>query len=147
MNVEWNLRLRQNIGNFLTSWETISFSELFGSILLQPYPNSSCFRFFMFSTFPNSRTTEKYNHAIDNTAWPYIHVSHVAAQTDAQDSSTVANLHRKIARLYKVDALVSISNLQTGKQCWFTLCPTLRTVLGNVTRLRPLVLLINVVLD
>jgi UTP:GlnB (protein PII) uridylyltransferase len=44
----------------------------------------------------------------DSTAWPHIHVSHVATQTDAQDSSTVAVLHRKIARPNKVDVLVSI---------------------------------------
>ena len=114
MDVERNLRVRQNIGNFLTSWEILSFSRTtrlqWVSFLPQAFPNCSSVRFFIFSTFPTSRITQKYNHMTDSTAWPQIHVSHVAAQTDAQDSSTVAVLHRKIARPNTVDVLVSIWN-------------------------------------
>ena len=114
VDVERSLRVRQNIGNFLTGWEIICFSRKtqlhWVSFLPQPFPNSSSVRFFIFYNFPSSRITQKYNHMTHNTAWPHIHVSHVATQTDAQDSSTVAVLHRKIARPKKVDVLVSIWN-------------------------------------
>ena len=109
MDVERNFRVQQNIGNLLTSWEIVSFSRTtrlqLVSFLPQAFPNCSYVRFFIFSTI-----TQKYNHMTDNTAWPQIHVSHVAAQTDAQNSSTVAVLHRKIARPNTVDVLVSIWN-------------------------------------
>lgn len=114
MDVEGNLPVRQNIGNFLTSWEIISFSWTtrlhWVSFLPQPFPNCSSVRFFIFSTFATSRITQKYNHMTDNTAWQQIHVSHVAARTDAQDSSAVAVLHRKIARSNTVHVLLSIWN-------------------------------------
>lgn len=114
MDAERDFRVRQNIGNFLTSWEIISLSRRTRlhsvNFLPQPFPNCSSVRFFIFSTFPTSRITQNYNNMTDNTAWPHIHVSHVAAQIDAKDSSTVATLHRKIARLNKMGVLLCIWN-------------------------------------
>jgi hypothetical protein len=109
VDVERILRVRQNIGIFLTSWETISFSRTtqlhWVSFLPLPFSNCSSVRFLIFSTFPTTRITQQYNHMIDNTVWPHTHVSHVAAQTDTQHSSTVVVLHGKIARPNMVNAV------------------------------------------
>jgi hypothetical protein len=112
---ERKLRVRQNIGIFLTSWETISFTRTtqlyWVSFLPQPFSNCSSVRFLISSTFPTTRITQQYIQMTDNTAWPHTHVSHVAAQTETQHSSTVALLHRKIARPNTADA-VKLSCIQ-----------------------------------
>lgn len=115
MDVERNLRVQQNIGNFLTSWEIISFSrttrlQWVSFFYLRSFQTV---RLSDSSYFPLFQLQESRKSA---TVWQItqlgriIHVSHVAAQTDAQDSSTVAVLHRKIARPNMVDVLVSIWN-------------------------------------
>jgi hypothetical protein len=111
---------------------------------------------FIFSSFRTSNITQKYNYTSGNTAWPHTQVSRVAAPNRLPRSIYSRRFAQekgqaKYRGCYKA-SLYPFKILKTGiKKADSLFCPALpdirpSTAFCKVTRLRPPVLLIKVVL-